>query len=207
MHDIEFNMWETLDHVAAWVFFRGATYIKVKGSYSTEIYEGERFNTGGFHALISSQLTKQISLSALYRRTAGIYYDELLQGEGNRLTLTANFKPTGNIHLDLQFNYADLSDSATEQLLYQSSIGRARLTYQMNRYFFLRGIAEYNGFYESLLTDFLASFTYIPGTVVYLGYGSMYDKVAWNGSDYIAAGRLLEMRRGFFFKCSYLYRF
>lgn len=207
MHDVEYNMWETLDHFAAWIFFRGATYIKVKGAYSTEIYGGDRFMTGGFHALVSSQLTKQLSLTALYRRTAGIYYRDLVQGYGNRLTLMANYKPTENIHLDLQFNYADLSDSESDGLFYNYYIARTKLTYQMNRYFFLRGIAEYNGFYESLLTDFLASFTYIPGTVVYLGYGSVYNRVEWDGADYIPAERMLETRRGFFFKCSYLYRF
>ena len=77
----------------------------------------------------------------------------------------------------------------------------------MNRYFFVRGITEYNSYYESLLTDFLASFTYIPGTVVYLGYGSVYDRTEWDGNDYIPGERFLETRRGFFFKCSYLYRF
>ncbi|TFH36716.1 MAG: hypothetical protein E4G95_05480 [Bacteroidia bacterium] len=207
MQDIGYNMWETIDHLAVWIFFRGATYIKVKGSYSTEIYLGERFNTGGFHALFSSQVTKKISFATLYRQTAGIYYNELLQGKGNRLTVAANYKPTENIHLDLQFTYADMSDSETKDLFYRYSISRAKLTYQLNRYFFLRAITEYNGYYETLLTDFLASFTYIPGTVVHFGYGSGYESVEWNGAEYVQGEKLQETRRGFFFKCSYLWRF
>jgi hypothetical protein len=56
-----------------------------------------------------------------------------------------------------------------------------------------------------MLTDFLASFTYIPGTVIQLGYGSLYDRVEWIDGEYSEAGRFLEMKRGLFFKASYLW--
>ena len=57
-----------------------------------------------------------------------------------------------------------------------------------------------------MTTEFLASFTYIPGTVVYLGYGSVFDRVRWDGMQYVGADRFLEMRRGLFLKMSYLWR-
>jgi len=77
----------------------------------------------------------------------------------------------------------------------------------MNKYFFLRAITEYNGYYENMLTDFLASFTYIPGTVVYLGYGSVYERTMWDGIEYRNDKKFLETTRGFFFKASYLHGF
>jgi hypothetical protein len=52
---------------------------------------------------------------------------------------------------------------------------------------FLRGIAEYKYFYKSLRTDFVLSFTYVPGTVVQLGYGSDYEKMFWNNQRYLAS--------------------
>jgi len=91
-------------------------------------------------------------------------------------------------------------------MLYKYGITRGKVTYQFNQYLFLRGIAQYNDYRSSLATEFLASFTYIPGTVVYLGYGSIYDKVRWDGSDYVQSDRLLETRRGLFLKMSYLWR-
>ena len=30
-HDNRYDMWETVDHLATWIFFRGSTYIKLKG--------------------------------------------------------------------------------------------------------------------------------------------------------------------------------
>jgi hypothetical protein len=67
-------------------------------------------------------------------------------------------------------------------------------------------ILEYNSFYESLMTDLLASFTYIPGTVVHIGYGSLYERIAWREDRYEPSDRFLETKRGFFFKVSYLWR-
>ncbi len=86
------------------------------------------------------------------------------------------------------------------------SIIRSKNTYQINKYIFIRAIVEYNTFNKDLLTDFLASFTYIPGTVLHIGYCSMYERTMWNGQAYIDGTNLIETQRGFFFKASYLWR-
>jgi len=65
---------------------------------------------------------------------------------------------------------------------------------------------EYNDYKKSLITDLLASFTYIPGTVFHVGYGSLFEQKDWDGSEYIASEKMMEMKRGFFMKISYLFR-
>ena len=79
----------------------------------------------------------------------------------------------------------------------------------MNRYLFFRGIIEYNNYWKTINADFLASFTYIPGTVIYLGYGSAYEKVKWSNEDrdYFPSDDYLQTKKSFFFKASYLWRF
>ena len=57
-----------------------------------------------------------------------------------------------------------------------------------------------------MLTDLLASFTYIPGTVIQLGYGSIFDRTEWVDGEYRDSGRFLGMKHGLFFKASYLWR-
>ena len=59
-----------------------------------------------------------------------------------------------------------------------------------------------------MLTDFLVSFTYIPGTVIHVGYGSMFEKTQWdkNDRDYRGSEEFLEMDRGLFMKASYNWR-
>ncbi len=68
------------------------------------------------------------------------------------------------------------------------------------------GVLEYNDYRKKLLTDLLVSFTYIPGTVIQLGCGSLNEKVHWEENDYRPDDRFLEMKRGLFFKASYLWR-
>ena len=80
------------------------------------------------------------------------------------------------------------------------------MTYQVNQYLFFRAIGQYNDYREELTADFLASFNYIPGTAVYIGYGSVFDKVRWDGSDYVGSDTFLQMKSGLFMKMSYLWR-
>ncbi len=85
-------------------------------------------------------------------------------------------------------------------------IWRGRLTYQLNRFILFRGIVEHNTFRKRLLTDFLASFTYIPGTVMHFGYGSLYEKDRFEGDVLVSGNRFVETQRGIFAKASYLWR-
>jgi len=59
---------------------------------------------------------------------------------------------------------------------------------------------------NNISTNFLVSFTYIPGTVVHLGYGSVFDNTRWDTVEYVHDEAFLQTRRGFFFKASYLFR-
>ena len=172
------------------------------------MFLGERFKTGGFHGLISSQIGKKLSTAFLYQRLGSINYNtDPFQGMSNRVLLMTGYKPSEKLHFDFTYRYSDFTSVETGDQEYNYSIARAKLTYQVNKYFFVRAITEYNSYWDNLLTDFLASFTCIPGTVVYLGYGSVYERIMWDGAQYLPADRFLETTRGFFFKASYMYRF
>ena len=80
------------------------------------------------------------------------------------------------------------------------TILRGLNTYQVNKYLFFRAIVEYNSFYKRLMTDLLASFTYIPGTVVHAGYGSLYEKLAWREEAVRAVRPLPGDETGFLFQ-------
>ena len=97
--------------------------------------------------------------------------------------------------------FSDFFRNSNSEKIFDVTILRGRLTYQLNRCLFLRAIAEHNDFRKRLLTDFLASFTYIPGTVLHFGYGSIYEKNVLPNDDGFA-----ETRRGFFAKASCLWR-
>ena len=133
-----------------------------------------------------------------------IYYHptDPFVGNGKTLSFGMVLEPGGKLKVGLDYLHSDLKEKQTGNKIFAVDIYNLHTVYQFNKYFFLRGILRYDNLQEKLLTDFLASFTFIPGTVVHLGYGSLYLKDPWgNGRD-----NLLKIKQGVFFKASYLWR-
>ncbi len=177
------------------------------GRYSTEVFLGQRFGRSGFRLIGTSQVTKQLLLDFRYVYGQKIrYIEDPYQGRGNDGRFSATFLPTEKLRFLLALAYSDFYRSTDGRKEYDYTIIRSENTYQANKYLFFRAIFEYNSFHKELMTDLLASFTYIPGTVVHIGYGSLYEKTAWRDEEYVPSDRFLEMKRSFFFKVSYLWR-
>ena len=201
------NQWETYNWLAASSIFPNNFVFTVKYSISTEIYLGEKFKTGGFHIYTGGWLYNQFYIDVLYRRIGAIYYSQSpFQGKSNVLASSIAFLPLDNLRADLDFIYYDFYKEDDDQKVYDYPISRAKISYQLNKYFLFRAIGEYNAYKEELLLDFLASFTYIPGTVFHLGYGSLYNKIDWQNNSYVENNQFKETKRGFFLKVSYLWR-
>lgn len=183
------------------------SYILFGGCYATEVYLDERFNTSSMRFNAGSKFTKQLTLTLSYEYGEKIrYVSDPYQGKGSDATAAITYLPSEKLHLNLSLIYSDffrVSDSLKE---YDYLIIRSNNIYQVNKYLFFRGIIEYNSFWKRLMTDFLASFTYIPGTVIQIGYGSLYEKIKWEDGDYASSDSFLETKRGFFFKASFLWR-
>lgn len=180
----------------------------IGGRYATEVYLGKKFERSNLRLVAATQLTKQLYLGVNYQSGKKIRYIQTpYQGSGSDASATISYLPSEKLHFDLNLTYSDFFRSADSRKEYDYTILWSRTTYQVNKYLFFRGVVEYNSFWKRLMTDFLASFTYIPGTVIHVGYGSLYEKIEWRDEDYVSADRFLETKRGFFFKASYLWRF
>jgi len=185
-----------------------STQFRLDSILATEVYEGRNFGRSGLGFQFNSQITKKLSFSVFFRRSGAIYYDpdDPYQGDGNRAQASVQFQPTEQFDFSLSLAYSDFTRRSDKSKIYDYTILRSFNTFQLNKYLFLRAIVEYNFYHKRMTVDTLASFTYIPGTVVYIGYGSAFERIRWNGSEYEDASRFLETKRGLFFKVSYLWR-
>ena len=188
-----------------------STRISLSGSISNEIYEGLKFNRGSISLSAGSQITKRINLRADYRIQNRPYYSALEQGHGQSAGAELNVQFSDNFNSEWNYSYSDLFSEETGEEYYHIHIIRAKNTYQVNKYLFLRIIVQYNSLSTVINPSFLASFTLIPGTVVHLGYGSIYQKSIWDPSsgdvgEYVDARNYADMAQGLFFKASYLFR-
>ncbi len=205
--DLPSGLLETSNYAGAAFLLPGSTTVSLVGIVSSEIFLARRFDTGGIQLKAVSNITKKLYVSAgLFRGDSIRYAEDPYQGYGTRATGTVIYKPSETLEFRGSLTYADFRRESTGLKEYDYAIWRGRMTYQVNRYLFFRGVVEYNSYRREMLTDLLASFTYIPGTVVQLGYGALYDKTEWADGEYRDSGRFLEMKRGLFFKASYLWR-
>ncbi|HEY6950764.1 MAG TPA: hypothetical protein VI758_00070, partial [Bacteroidota bacterium] len=207
LRDDPSGLWETNNRFTVGLTILGSLTASVQYAEATEIFAGERFSDNGIRIAGGGQFSKQVyfTLSVRYGNSV-VYSSSPVQGRGSTLVANLDLQPWQHFDLTLTGTYANLFRVSDNSLAYDYPIGRVRLIYQLNEYWFVRGITEYNGYRKSLTDDFLLSFTYIPGTVMYLGYGSLFERTAWNQSAYVPANSYLETYRGIFFKMSYLWR-
>lgn len=206
-HDKHYDMWDTYNFLNVRFVMTRATNLSIRGNLSNEVFLGERFKTSGWNIGGRSQITKELFLRLNYGWRRKIYYDDPpFQGTGQDASATMIFQPSTKIRTELSARYSDFYDADTSDKIFDYMLARCRLTYQFNKYLFFRGVVEYNDYYKTVLTDFLASFTYIPGTVMHVGYGSFHEKIRWDAPDYRPSDTYLQTARGLFFKMSYLWR-
>ena len=201
------GLFETYDTFDLRLILPRNTTLIAGARYQTEVFLGRRFGRSGFRLIGTSQLTKQFLLDTRYVFGQKIrYIDSPYQGRGSDASFSVTYLPSEKLNFGLVLAYSDLIRSADGLKEYDYTIIRSQNTYQVNKYLFFRAIVEYNSFHKRLMTDLLASFTYIPGTVLHIGYGSLYEKLEWRDGEYEPSDRFLETQRAFFFKVSYLWR-
>jgi len=201
------GLWETTEQFDLRLMLPRTTQLAVGARYATEVFLDKRFDRSNVKMTGSSQVSKRLLLSLGYSYGQKIrYVDEPYQGRGNDASASVTFLPSENLNFSLSLAYSDFTRAEDAVKEYNYTIIRSLNTYQINKYLFVRAIIEHNSFRKRLMTDFLASFTYIPGTVIHIGYGSLYEKLEWRDEAYLPSDRFLESKRGFFFKASYLWR-
>lgn len=201
------DMWEHSNSFHLTFILPRMSIVRFGYVYSDEIFLSEKFSTSNVQFISQTQFTKQLFLSLILVYGKKIRYIEApYQCKGSSVSGIITYQPSDKFSSSFSLMYSDLYKNSDDSRVFDYTIIRSHNTYQINRYFFFRFIAEYNSFYEQLTTDILASFTYIPGTVIHIGYGSRYDRLEWKDEQYLESDRFLETRQSLFFKASYLWR-
>ncbi|MDD3871083.1 MAG: DUF5916 domain-containing protein [Bacteroidales bacterium] len=206
-HDLPSLLWEIDFGAGFGIAGERSTQIDFFVNPCNEVYRGASFKTHNAQIEFRSQVVKNLHVATEYRfgyQTR--YVENPYTGYGNRGALGLIYQPITKFQSELNLTYNDFYKLQAGGKDFSYLIIRSKNTFQVNPKLFFRAIVEYNSFERDVTLDLLASFTYIPGTVVHIGYGSLYRQVEWNGHEYQPGSDYLEFRRGFFFKASYLWR-
>lgn len=207
-YDQPSRMWEMSNVISTTLLFRGNLAALLRLTQGTEVFLNSRFMTNSVYLQGGGQFTKWLGVTLNYRYGYSPAYVLVEQGRGQRAQTIITLQPNDEVRIDYQVTYQDLHRAADDSLLFSYPINRLKAAYQFNKYLFFRLTAEYNGFRKRLPIDALISFTYIPGTVIHAGYGSIFQRERWDQTSfaYVPDEGFLERNRGFFFKASYLWR-
>ena len=129
--------------------------------------------------------------------------------QGRSTATTLGFTVQPNLHFSQQVTYNSVvfDRQSDGSRVFAVHIIYTRTTYQFDRHFLIRAIEQFDSSAYRLLTDLLAAYEWVPGSVVHAGYGSSFDKAGYENGTWVPnIGRYLTTRRGLFFKVSYLFR-
>jgi hypothetical protein len=185
-------------------------FFRVDGGWGEEPWKQRLFPIGFVRVMGGAQFTKWLNVFVNTQVGRSINYDadEPFSGRSRNYSLDVTFQPSSSVNQSVGYSRAELDRLEGGGAVYRVNVLNTRTTYQFDKHFFLRGIVQWDSSRRRVLTDLLGSFELLPGTVAYLGYGSLIEERGWDGARLLEGpGDYLTTRRGFFFKASYIHRF
>lgn len=186
-------------------------YLNLNLSSNREHWAARVFNTRSIGLSGGLQFNSRIRISSWYTTGRSIYYNVDNPWLGRSVSYGSDLilQPVDRFSETISVSHSELFRSGDNYKAYSVNIVNTRTTFQFNRYFFVRAIFQYNSGYERLLTDLLASFTLIPGTVMHVGYGGISQRNEWDGEVWRQNEHapFIPLEKRFFLKISYLYRY
>jgi hypothetical protein len=158
----------------------------------------------------NAQFFRWLYVFGYARVGTSIYYDREnpFSGDSQDYSIEVTLQPWAKLNQSIAFNKAILNHPSTGDRVYSVDILNLKTTYQFSNHFFVRAIERYDSSRKQVMIDLLASYEPVPGTVAYAGYGAMFERQDWDGTQFVSGTQdYVNTQRSFFFKLSYLYRF
>ena len=191
-------------------------FVNVEISRGEEAWQGRQYKTyNDAFGFIGVQIMRWLNVFGGGGAGPSIYYDEVapFQGYSQFSFFGFTFQPNQHLSESIEGNTVRFDRASNGERVYSVDVLNSRTTYQFNKHFLVRLLAQYDSSSHRVLTDFLASYEFVPGTVFHAGYGSLYERGQTDprAADANSPVRLEEKYRatdrGLFFKASYLKRF
>jgi hypothetical protein len=185
-------------------FFR-ADRVLTQEAWRSGEYSGDQWRISG-----NMQLFRWLRPSFSLGRGHSLFYDEAdpFVGASRSAQLGAVVQIGGRFSEDIEYTHNTFDRPSSSARVYTVDVVNTRTTYQFTKELAVRSILRFDSQQRRILTDFLGSYDLRPGTVVYVGYGSLFQKRAFRNEAWIdGEGDYLTTRQGLFLKASYLYRF
>ncbi|MGH7603624.1 MAG: DUF5916 domain-containing protein [Gemmatimonadaceae bacterium] len=209
------------------LLYSGLTVQRSSGTVDTAAFAvpGPESDEWGGSLRVTTPTYRFFSGTASMTRGQVPIFDEAAPGSESRIDAALDTRPTTAVRSSLSFSRLTIARSSDGSRFSSETIPRIKVEYQISPPIFLRLVGQYSARSRSPLidrngnpilldgvldtgevtnefsTDWLFSYRPVPGTLVYLGYGSTLDEPReFRFQDFH------RTRDGFFGKISYLFR-
>jgi len=190
------------------------SYLELDYTYSREGWLDKMYNQSLLEAYWASRPARWLNLHGSVSYGTALRYDFVDPFLGKKINfhIGAQFQPNDRISQTFEYTYQDFHRHGDSEHVFDLNILVSRTTYQFNKSLFVRALVQYDSYSKKVITDLLASFTLIPGTVLYVGYGSLYREQYWDEANAAwkrqpGPGSYYQTTQSVFIKASYLWRF
>jgi hypothetical protein len=177
-------------------------FLRIDHRSGHEPWLGRKFNWGSdVYMQGNVQILRWLNVNGNFETGPETFYDPVnpFQGESTTRNFGFTLQPNEHINQNISYNGVRFNRASNGEHVFTVHIVNLRSTYQFDKHFLVRAIEQFDSSSHRLLTDLLAAYELVPGTVFHAGYGSLFEKRA--------AANYTTVSRGLFFKVSYLHRF
>jgi hypothetical protein len=188
-------------------------FLNISRSRGYEPWQGTRYDVGqDLNVFGRMQALDWLEFNAGGGIGPAIYYDPVdhFPGRSWFADVGVTFQPNQHLTQSLDANWVRFDRADTGERVFSVDILNSRTTYQFDKHFLIRFLARYDSSARRVLTDLLASYELVPGTVLHVGYGSLFEKRAGESNALMPVEleeQYLSVNRGLFLKASYVHRF
>jgi hypothetical protein len=185
-------------------------FLRVDTAFGEQPWVGQTFRTTNTRIFAEGQILRWLYIYSRVTFGRAIYYDPVNPFPGRQRTYQGEvtLQPSARLNQKVTYERVEFDRQSDGSRVFTVDVLNTTTTFQINRHFFLRAIVQYDSSLHRVLTDFLASYELMPGTVAYAGYGSLIERREWDGRAWTPGlGTYGTSQRSLFFKTAYVHRF
>jgi hypothetical protein len=185
-------------------------FLRVDYMRGQDAWVGHTFPITSTRVFAEAQMTRWLYFNTRVSWGRSVFYDPVDPFGGNERAYFAELtlQPTSRFGQGVTYDRVEFDRRSDGARVFTVDVVNTRTTFQVDRRLALRALVQYDSSTSRILTDFLASWELMPGTVAYAGYGSLIERQEWDGLEVRRqTGSFQTTQRGLFLKASYSHRF
>jgi hypothetical protein len=185
-------------------------FFRVDYMRGQDAWVGREFPTSQLRLFAEAQIASWLYFNTRAQFGRGIFFDEVdpFSGDERSYFAEVRFQPTPRLSQSMTYDRVEFDRRSTGERVFTVNVLNTRTTFQVDRRLSVRALVQWDSSASRILTDLLGSWELLPGTVAYVGYGSLIERQEWDGLQVRRqTGAYATTQRGFFFKASYIHRF